>query len=206
MLKQRSAVKAILSGPPIDVSHSRPGVIGKEDHSTVIANVHISLLSDFLDQIHFPMFLQKNWRHPSTQEMTGDFATKCLILSRTPSGRKYACNTKIWVVTLVCKGTSVCEPAPHHGPTSPRRHCGYGLRIYARNSDPTTVILEEFGKHQDGWKFCPPNDERVKLTPSMIIDAYRYDCVWDYNSFDYIFNNFASEHLTGEINQQNIFN
>lgn len=107
MVKQMRVERKILSGATQKSIHSRRGVIGLQDVSRTLAQIHISLLADFLDQIRFPVFMQKNWRHPRSLEMSGDFAAKCLILPCTPSGRKYQSSAKIWVVTLVCKGTSL---------------------------------------------------------------------------------------------------
>ncbi len=182
MRKQRARIKQILQGHKGPIEHSRVGVIREKATSTVVASLHISLVADFLDQIQFPTYIQKNWRHPESFEMTGDFSTKCLMLECTPEGRKIPFHTKIWVVVLVCKGTTMCTPSPsHEHGTSPRRFCGYGIRIFAKKACPTTVIIEEFGSHNAcnnnnslcGWKFVPPEGERVALSPSMELDAFR---------------------------------
>tara|TARA_R110002050_G_scaffold293584_1_gene450172 strand:- start:2265 stop:4034 length:1770 start_codon:yes stop_codon:yes gene_type:complete len=146
---------------------------------------HISVVPAFLDQISFPTYLQKNWRHPrAVQSRESDtkefsFAPNTLILKVEEGDRNPKRETKIWVVVLVCKGTSFCVPAPQHGPTSPRRFCGYGLRLFSFHCAPAEVIIEEFGLHtvsggdNDGWRFQPPASERVVLTPTMVMDAFR---------------------------------
>tara|TARA_R110002050_G_scaffold100950_1_gene208971 strand:+ start:251 stop:865 length:615 start_codon:yes stop_codon:yes gene_type:complete len=177
--KQRSITREILGGTAQKNSHRRGGVIGEKERSRVIAQLHISLLPDFVDHIQYPVYKEKNWRHPHSIEQKGEFSTMCLTLSRTSSGRRFPFQTKIWVVTLVCKGTTVCQESYGHGPTSVRRFCGYGVRMFSLYGDPSKVVVEEFGQHNDshqtnGWKFLPPEVERVKLTPSMMVDAYRY--------------------------------
>lgn len=182
--KIRNAAKQVLLGTneKSELKDRPPNInrtIALPEVSRILATLHISLISDFLDGIKFAVYLQKNWRHPCSLEMTGDFATRCLVLPKTPSGRQYPYHTKIWVVTLVCKGTSACSSSPHHGETSPRRFCGFGMRLYSQRAYPSLVVIEEFGTHNlndnsPGWKFIPPKDEGVNLPPSMVIEAYRY--------------------------------
>ncbi len=153
--------------------------IPAEEESRPVAEIHISLVVDFLNRIVFPTYVQKNWRHPMSEERDEEFQAKCLVLDKqSPGGKQYANSCKIWVVVLVCKGTAVCSASPDHGPTSPRRFCGYGLRLFARKGCPCTVVIEEFGNHTKedddlGWKMSPPLLERVTLSASAIADAYR---------------------------------
>ena len=70
----------------------------------------------------------------------------------------------------------MCSLAPEHGQTSPRRYCGYGIRLYSMKENLSLVHIEEFGNHTSkpddlGWRFLPPPQERVVLSPSMILEA-----------------------------------
>ncbi len=158
---------------------SPPRYVPAPAPSAQVICCHVSVISAFLDQIAFPTFLQKNWRHPrAVEQEVMPFSPRILNLDVGKGLCRPRGNTKIWVVVLVCKGTTICTPTSRHGSTSPRRFCGYGLRLFSYYSEPEKVIVEEFGAHtderdDDGWKFQPPVDERVVLTPTMVMDAFR---------------------------------
>ncbi len=185
ILKGDAKVRGKLNGGTtennMDVPRHNNTLIPAEEMSRRVANIHISLVIDFLDRIQFPTYVQKNWRHPRSKQLDEDFQPKCLTLNDclSPSGRQYSNTCKIWVVVLVCKGSTLCEPSPAHGPTSPRRFCGYGIRLFSTKDSPCNVIIEEFGSHTNlshdlGWKMQPPAQEKVALSPSAIADAYWY--------------------------------
>lgn len=158
-------------------TNNRASRVPSETVSSQIISCHISLVPPFLDQLAFQTVKQKNWSHPDAFESNEPFSPKMLVLAKSKNGKTYRGATKIWVVVLVCKGSSVCIPSSCHGITSPRRHCGFGLRLFARKENPEIVHIEQFGSHllpasiDDGWRFIPPLKERVVLTPSMVMDA-----------------------------------
>ncbi len=159
-----------------DRKHSNYHNISEPTASTPVISCHISVVAAFLNSIAFKTIRQKNWRHPDAFECHKPWSPRLLKLEKSAKGIEHRRTSKIWVVTIVCRGTSVCIPSPKHGTTSPRRFCGYGIRMYAIKEDPVCVHIEQFGSHVPsptdlGWRFIPPPDERVVLPPSMIIDA-----------------------------------
>lgn len=138
---------------------------------------HLSTIPQILSQISFPVFKEKNYchRHAMIEEF-GILKTECVSLGHLPSGARRLPNSKVFVVTYVCRGTSVCSPPSYAvGKFSRRRYCGYGIRFYSRNKDPTIIFVEEFGSHygeaMDGWKFLPPEVDRKFLTLHMDKEA-----------------------------------
>ncbi len=141
-----------------------------------ICTVHISNVFKFMDNIKFKYFIEKNFKHPNAVEEVVNF-TKCLTLGVRKGLRP---RTKVFVFTIVCKGTTLCRATPTASPTSKRRFCGYGLRLYALNGKPEVVHVEEFGRHHDelgeedlGYLLFPPVAEQRLFTVMMEIDALR---------------------------------
>ena len=129
--------------------------ISKPEPSEEIFCGHISMVSSFLNRINFKTYREKSYKHRLAREETfdcGNCASICLGLGTTTTGRRKLPKSKVFVVNLVCRGTSLCSPNTSHGRTSLRRHCGYGLRLFSRNASPTTIHIEQFGKSYESLR------------------------------------------------------
>ncbi len=118
--------------------------------AVLIFQGHIDMVHKLLDQIKFPVYREKNYKHPLAKEETiidGHLTTTCLGLGTVSRGRRKLPKSKVFICTLVCKGTTLCQRNYDHGRTSTRRFCGFGIRIFSRNECPTQVSVECFGKH-----------------------------------------------------------
>ena len=145
-----------------------------------LCTLHISAIFSFMDSVQFQYYIEKNYKHKDARQETYNF-TRCLGLGYKADGvTRSAPKTKVFVFTITCKGTSLCRATPIAAPTSKRRFCGYGIRLYALNGDPDQIIVEQFGRHNDlleendaGHALLPPQHERRRLTMSMELDALR---------------------------------
>lgn len=144
-----------------------------------VMSSHISTMSQVLGAIRFPCYLEKNYKHRDAKEEShGILRAKCLGLGTLQSGKRRLPKSKVFVVTFVCKGTSLCLPNPSVSKFSRRKSCGYGIRFFSKNEDPCTVHVEEFGSHtgEDGLHFVPPESDKRYLTLTRKEDAM---CAFD---------------------------
>ena len=78
-----------------------------------VMSSHISTMSQVLGAIRFPCYLEKNYKHRDAKEEShGILRAKCLGLGTLQSGKRRLPKSKVFVVTFVCKGTSLCLPNP----------------------------------------------------------------------------------------------
>ena len=175
-LERQKILKPTLVSTRKEKNQPNASTILQPSLSTHIISCHISIVGSFLNRIAFKTIRQKNWRHPHAVECNEPWSPRMLVLRKTAIGMEHRKTTKICVVVLVCRGTYMCIPSTQHGRTSPRRFCGYGIRLFSKKEDPTIVHIEEFGAHVPslsdlGWRFVPPPHERLVLTPLMEVDA-----------------------------------
>tara|TARA_R110002050_G_scaffold241173_1_gene377544 strand:- start:3439 stop:4068 length:630 start_codon:yes stop_codon:yes gene_type:complete len=153
--------------------------IGNPAETRFITSLSVSSLVTFLDNIKYHYYIEKNYKHRDAQVEVYNF-TRCLGLGECDEGKRRLPHAKVFVLTILCKGTALCRPAPlgFCSPTSRRRYCGYGVRMFAQNGRPDVVIVEEFGRHNDelgekdeGFRLIPPLSERKVMSVSMELDA-----------------------------------
>tara|TARA_R110002050_G_scaffold296767_2_gene457121 strand:- start:363 stop:839 length:477 start_codon:yes stop_codon:yes gene_type:complete len=101
-------------------------------------------------------------------EEFGILKTKCIGLGSLPSGKRKLPRSKTFVVCLVCKGMSICSPPSSSYAHSKRKYCGYGIRFFALNKNPSHIFVEEFGTHYgestNSWRVCPVNEDQSYLS------------------------------------------
>ncbi len=124
-----------------------------------LCSIHISCMVSFVSNIVFPFYIEKNFKHKDAEEEIFNHS-RCLGL-RESNGVRLRKTTRVFTFTIVCKGTSHCVSSPC-GSTSKRKGCGYGIRFYTLNARPDTVIVEQFGAHNDKLGL---NDEGHLLIP-----------------------------------------
>ena len=141
-----------------------------------LCSIHISSMVSFVSNIIFPFYIEKNIKHHDAEEETFNHS-RCLGLGER-NGIRLRKTTRVFTFTIVCKGTSHCVSSPC-GPTSKRMRCGYGIRFYTLNARPDTVIVEQFGVHNDelgvndmGHLLIPENmRERRSMTVGDEVEA-----------------------------------
>ena len=163
----------------VDRTSTNYAAIQRPSPTRYICTLHISAVISFMDEIKFPFFIEKNYKHAEAVEETINH-TRCLGLGHKGVKRRRP-KTKVFIFTFVCRGTSDCRASPC-GPTSKRRNCGHGVRLFATNERPDLVIVEEFGFHGEadvddddsGYQLVPSKaNERRKMTVSTELQALR---------------------------------
>ncbi len=177
--------KAILN-PTLIKPGSRSNYVGRPlapiEPTRDVCKLHISSLITFVNAIKYQFFIEKNYVHENAKEEVFHH-TKCLGFGQRDDGERVKPSVKVFIFTIVCKGTSLCRASESHGPSSRRRFCGYGTRFFVFNAAPDIVHVEEFGRHIDelgerdlGYRLVPPLQECRKYSFSMEIDCLKSFC------------------------------
>ncbi len=143
-----------------------------------LGSIHISSVVAFMSNIKYKYYIEKNYVHKDVSAEVFNHAN-CVGLGEKDGVRKKP-HTKVFVFTFVCRGTSLCRATATVSPTSKRRFCGYGTRLFAVNSAPDIVQMEEFGRHVDsageqdlGYKLVPPSSEIRPFTIEQELEVLR---------------------------------